>query len=205
MAKQTRIIVIVLGIALVLFFISRQSQKKYIVQTRTVISVERDDIHRFVVQKEDKEIELVRSDTSWAISRHDTLSIKSSNLESFFDDILQLGKESSPISNNPNYWSKYSVDDSTGTHLFLYDSNDEELSHVVLGRTKTNFGKNTIRLGDDPHVYLTDKNILFRLQTRPTYWGEKPKPIEVEPDTSNPVIPTIPLNIPAFGTDTTQR
>ena len=171
MAKQTRIIVIVLGIALVLFFISRQSQKKYTVQTRTVVSVERDDIHRFVVQKEDKEIELVRSDTSWAISRHDTLSIKSSNLESFFDDILQLGKESSPISNNPNYWSKYSVDDSTGTHLFLYDSNDEELSHVVLGRTKTNFGKNTIRLGDDPHVYLTDKNILFRLQTRPTYWG----------------------------------
>ena len=68
-----------------------------------------------------------------------------------------------------------------------------------------NFGKNTIRLGDDPHVYLTDKNILFRLQTRPTYWGEKPKPIEVEPDTSNPVIPTIPLNIPAFGMDTTQR
>ena len=45
-----------------------------------------------------------------------------------------------------------------------YDSNDEELSHVVLGRTKTNFGKNTIRLGDDPHVYLTDKNILFQIE-----------------------------------------
>ena len=90
MAKQTRIIVIVLGIALVLFFISRQSQKKYTVQTRTVVFVERDDIHRFVVQKEDKEIELVRSDTSWAISRHDTLSIKSSNLESFFDTTTKI-------------------------------------------------------------------------------------------------------------------
>ena len=190
MAKQTRIIVIVLGIALVLFFISRQSQKKYTVQTRTVVSVERDDIHRFVVQKEDKEIELVRSDTSWAISRHDTLSIKSSNLESFFDDILQLGKESSPISNNPNYWSKYSVDDSTGTHLFLYDSKDKELSHLVLGRTKTNYLKNTIRFTDDPNVYLTDKDILPRLQTRPTYWGKKPKPPEEnEPEESIPAFP----------------
>ena len=178
MAKQTRIIIAIFGVVLVLFFINRQSQKKYTVQTKTVVSEGKDDIHRFVVQKEDQEIELVRSDTSWVISGHDSLSVKLSSLESFFDDILQLSKESDPISKNPDNWSKYSVSDSTGTHLFLYNSNDKELGHYIFGRTKTNFGKNTIRMEDDPNVYLTDKNILFRLQTRPTYWGEKPKPPE---------------------------
>ena len=205
MAKQTRIAVIVLAAVLVLFVINRQSQKKYTVQTKTVVSAEKENIHRFVIQKDDKEIELVRSDTNWVITGHDTLSVKSSSLESFFDSILQLSRELDPISKNPANWSKYSVDDSTGTHLFLYDSGDKELSHLVLGRTKTNFGKNTIRMEENPQVYLTDKNILFRLQSRPTYWGEKPKPIETEPDTSNPAIPTIPLSIPTAGVDTTQN
>ena len=116
MARQTRIIVIVLGIVLIIFFINRQSQKKYTVQTKTVVSHGKDDIHRFVVQKEDQEIELVRSDTSWVISGHDSLSVKLSSLDSFFDNILQLSKELDPISKNPDNWSKYSVSDSTGTH-----------------------------------------------------------------------------------------
>ena len=190
MAKQTRIAVIALAVVLVLFVINRQSQKKYIVQTKTVVSDEKDDIHRFVVQKEDQKIELVRSDTSWVITGHDTLLVKSSTLKSFFEGILQLSRESDPISKNPDNWSKYSVSDSTGTHLFLYDSKDKELSHLVLGRTKTNYLKNTIRFTDDPNVYLTDKDILPRLQTRPTYWGKKPKPPEEnEPEESIPAFP----------------
>ena len=79
MAKQTQIIVAILGIVLVLFFINRQSQKKYTVQTKTVVSDGKDEIRRFVVQKEDQEIELVRSDTSWVISGHDSLSVKLSS------------------------------------------------------------------------------------------------------------------------------
>ena len=190
MAKQTRIAVIALAVVLVLFVINRQSQKKYIVQTKTVVSDEKDDIHRFVVQKEDQKIELVRSDTSWVITGHDTLLVKSSILKSFFEGILQLSRESDPISKNPDNWSKYSVSDSTGTHLFLYDSKDKELSHLVLGRTKTNYLKNTIRFTDDPNVYLTDKDILLRLKTRPTHWGEKPKPPEEnEPEESIPASP----------------
>ena len=38
MAKQTRIAVIILAAVLVLFVINRQSQKKYTVQTKTVVS-----------------------------------------------------------------------------------------------------------------------------------------------------------------------
>ena len=75
MARQTRIIVIALGIVLIIFFINRQSQKKYTVQTKTIVSDGKDDIHRFVVQKEDQEIELVRIDTSWVISGHSIISL----------------------------------------------------------------------------------------------------------------------------------
>ncbi len=205
MAKQTRIIVIVLGIVLILFFINQRSQKRYTVQNDTIVINERDDIHRFVVKKEGQEIELVRSDTSWVISEHDSLLVKAPNLDSFFDDVLQLKKELNPISNNPENWTKYSVDDSTGTHLYIYGSNDDELIHVILGRTKTNYGKNSIRVNNDPNVYLTNKNILFRLQTRPTYWGETPKSKKLEQDTLNAQPPTIPFNLPQIPPDTVQN
>ena len=70
-----------------------------------------------------------------------------------------------------------------------------------MGRSKTNWSQNAIRINDGSHVYLTSKNILHRLQTRLTYWGEKPKPPEEKepkedslsiPDTPTITLPTLP-------------
>ena len=70
--------------------------------------------------------------------------------------------------------------------------NDTEIGRFVLGRSKTNWGQNAIRINDESPVYLTTKNILHRLQTKPSYWGEIPKPPEEEGSEVTPVSPALP-------------
>jgi len=196
MTKQAKVSFIVLAGLVILYFINTRMQDKYTARDTDLFSKDREHITRIYVQKNAEELELVKVDTVWTITNHDSLNVKNSIINNFFDDIEGISREESPVSTNPKNWSKYSVDDSAGTHLTLYGLNDKELGRYVLGRSKTNWSQNAIRINDGSSVYLTTKNILHRLQTKPTYWGEKPKPPEEEPkeDSLNvPLAPTITL------------
>lgn len=196
MTKQAKVSLIVLAALVILYFINTRMQDKYTARDTDLFSKDREHITRIYVQKNAEELELVKVDTVWTITNHDSLNVKNSIINNFFDDIEGISREESPVSTNPKNWSKYSVDDSAGTHLTLYGLNDKELGRYVLGRSKTNWSQNAIRINDGSSVYLTTKNILHRLQTKPTYWGEKPKPPEEEPkeDSLNvPLAPTITL------------
>ena len=196
MTKQAKVSLIVLAALVILYFINTRMQDKYTAKDINLFSKDREHITRIYVQKNDEELELVKVDTLWTITNHDSLNVKNSIINNFFDDIEGISREESPVSTNPKNWSKYSVDDSAGTHLTLYGLNDKELGRYVLGRSKTNWSQNAIRINDGSSVYLTTKNILHRLQTKPTYWGEKPKPPEEEAkeDSLNvPLAPTITL------------
>ena len=196
MTKQAKVSLIVLAALVILYFINTRMQDKYTAKDTDLFSKDREHVTRIYVQKNDEELELVKVDTLWTITNHDSLNVKKNIINNFFDDIEGISREESPVSTNPKNWSKYSVDDSAGTHLTLYGLNDKELGRYVLGRSKTNWSQNAIRINDGSSVYLTTKNILHRLQTKPTYWGEKPKPPEEEPkeDSLNvPLAPTITL------------
>ena len=65
------------------------------------------------------------------------------------------------------------IDDILGTHLTFYDFNNDVIETFVFGRSSSDFSRCYIRLGDKPEVYLVNQNIMFNLQTRPEYWGEK--------------------------------
>jgi hypothetical protein len=200
MTKQAKFALITLSVLAILYFVNIRMQDKYTARDTALFSKDREHITRIYIQKDSEELEMVKVDTMWTISDHDSLTVKKNILNNFFDDIEEMEKEESPISTNPKNWSKYSVDDSAGTHLTLYGLNDQELGRFVLGRSKTNWSQNAIRINDGSHVYLTSKNILHRLQTKPTYWGEKPKPPveEVPEDTTlkAPEIPTITIPPP---------
>ncbi len=198
MTKQAKVSLITLAGLVILYFINTRMQDKYTAKDTDLFSKDREHITRIYVQKNDEELELVKVDTLWTISGHDSLNVKTSIINNFFDDIEGIEREESPVSTNPKNWNKYSVDDSSGTHLTLYGLNDKELGRYVLGRSKTNWSQNAIRINDGSNVYLTSKNILHRLQTRPTYWGEKPKPPEEEQKNDSlgvpvPAVPTITL------------
>ena len=195
MAKNLQIALIVLIVFIGLFFLNKSSQAKHSSSTEAIFSNDPEDIFKFLIQNGEKAIELARVDTLWRISGNDTLEIKSRSMDNLFDKVLKVNK-STIISENPEKYGKYSVDDSTGTHLAVIDSKGETVGYYVFGRSKSDYSRSYIRIGNDPKVYLADQNVTYMLSTQETYWGQKPK-VEVPPP------PPIPTDTTSTVIDTT--
>lgn len=174
MGKQFRNIVIVLVILIVLWLINRGVQTQYETAPEAIFSGQTDEITRVDVAKLTDTLSLVKEDT-WTIAGHDSLVLKETRLNDLFDIVLGVNRETL-VSENPDKWTLYSVDDSTGTKLSIYDGNGNTLGSWYFGRSMTDWARNYVRDVGENAVYLTDANVLYRLNTKPTYWGEKPKP-----------------------------
>jgi hypothetical protein len=68
------------------------------------------------------------------------------------------------------------VDDSLGTKVTFYDFNEEVIGEAIFGRSKSDWQRSYVRLIGEDNVYMTNENVINRLQTRPTFWGKKPPP-----------------------------
>ena len=189
MTKNVQIALIVLVIFIGIYFLNKSSQTKFESRSEAIFIDEPEDIFKFLIQKGEEAIELSRIDTLWRISGNDTLEIKSRSLDNIFDKVLKMNR-GTIISNNPKKYSKYSVDDSTGTHLAVINSDGKTVGYYVFGRSKSDYSRSYIRIGDDQNVYLADQNVTYMLSTQATYWGEKPKEEELP----------LPVNIPADTT-----
>ena len=189
MTKNVQIALIVLVILVGIYFLNKSSQTKYKSTSEAIYNDEPEDIFKFLIQQGEEAIELSRVDTLWRISGNDTLEVKSRSLNNLFDKVLKVNR-STLISENPEKYEKYSVDDSTGTHLAVINSKGETVGYYVFGRSKSDYSRSYIRIGDDQNVYLADQNVTYMLSTQATYWGEKPKEEELP----------LPVNIPADTT-----
>ena len=184
MTKNVQIALIVLVILVGIYFLNKSSQTKFESTSETIFNDDPEDIFKFLIQQDQEAIELARVDTLWRISGNDTLEVKSRSMDNLFDKVLKVNR-GTIISENPEKYGKYSVDDSTGTHLAVINSKGETIGYYVFGRSKSDYSRSYVRVGSNPKVYLTDQNVTYMLQTRPTYWGEKPKE-EVLPPTYIP-------------------
>ena len=189
MTKNLQIAIIVLVVLVGIFFLNKNSQLKFDSTSEAIFTDNPEDIFKFLIQNGEDAIELSRVDTLWRISGNDTLEIKSRAMDNLFDKVLKVNR-GTIISENPVKYGKYSVDDSTGIHLAVIDSKGETVGYYVFGRSKSDYSRSYIRVGDDPKVYLADQNVTHMLQTRTTYWGEKPKE-EVLPPPNIPADTTI--------------
>ena len=194
MTKNLQIALVVLAVLIGIFFLNKSSQSKLDSTSEAIFTDDPEDIFKFLIQKGKETIELVRVDTLWRISGNDTLEIKSRSMDNLFDKVLKVNR-GTLISENPEKYDKYSVDDSTGTHLAVIDSKGETVGYYVFGRSKSDYSRSYIRIGDDLNVYLADQNVTYMLSTRVTYWGEKPKkevapPPPISADTSSAVLDT---------------
>ncbi len=174
MTKNFQIALIILVVLIGIFFLNKNSQSKLETVSEAIFVDDIEDIFKFLIQKGEEAIELARADTTWRISGNDTLEIKSQSMNNLFDKVLKVNR-GTIISENPEKYGKYSVDDSTGTHLAVIDSKGETVGYYVFGRSKSDYSRAYVRVGSDPKVYLADQNVIYMLQTRPTYWGEKQK------------------------------
>ena len=190
MAKNLQIALVVLVVLIGIFFLNKSSQSKLDSTSEAIFNDNPEDIFKFLIQDGEEAIELARVDTLWRISGNDTLEIKSRSMDNLFDKVLKVNR-GTIISENPEKYGNYSVDDSIGTHLAVIDSKGETVGYYVFGRSKSDYSRSYVRVGSDPKVYLADQNVTYMLQTRPTYWGEKPKdevplppPIDIPADTT---------------------
>ncbi|MFQ6614793.1 MAG: DUF4340 domain-containing protein, partial [Fidelibacterota bacterium] len=127
---------------------------------------------------------------TWTIRGADSLVVRDNRISDFFDKVLKVKKETL-VSRNPEKWTLYSVDDSAGVHVLLYGVNDRLLSHFIMGRSKSDWARNNIRLADEKEVYLTNENVLYRVNPRVNYWGEKPKPPAPPDSTVSDTVPDL--------------
>lgn len=175
MTRNMKILAAILGVIVILYFISQSGQKKYQTQSNDVFSIVMEEVYRFKVEKDSIYIYLQRKDTTWQIMGHDSLLIQTNRINDIENNILTVKRES-VVSNNPSKWNSFNVDDSLGTKVTFYGFNDEVLGEAIFGRSKSDWQRSYVRLIGVDNVFMTNENVINRLQTRPTFWGKKPPP-----------------------------
>ena len=118
--KNILIIVIILSI---LAGIKIILDKKYYTSSTLLFNYSIDEISKFEIYNTIDTIMIVRTNKSWKIFDNDTLEIIENKITDFSNQVLKIEKETL-ISSNVDNWGVYSVDDSTGIHLMLYNQNN---------------------------------------------------------------------------------
>ena len=190
MTNNLKIALFILVALFGIYLFNLRSQGKLESTSTAIFTDDLEDIFKVLIQQGEDAIELTRIDTLWKISGNDSLVTKPRSIANLFDKVLKVTR-GTIISENPNKYGKYSLDDSTGTHLAVVNSKGETVGYYVFGRSKSDYSRSYVRIGDDPNVYLADENVTYMLNTRETYWGEKPK---------EEIPPPPPVNIPADTT-----
>ena len=176
MTRNIKILLAILGVIVILYFISQSGQKKHQAQSNDVFSIVMEEIYRFDVQKDSLYIALQRKDTTWQITGNDSLLIQANRINDVENKVLTIKRES-VVSKKPSKWKSFNVDDSLGTKITFYDFNDEVLGEAIFGRSKSDWQRSYVRLIGEDYVYMTNENVINSLQMRPTFWGKKPPPL----------------------------
>ena len=161
----------IFGVVVILYFISQSGQKKYRAQSNNVFSILMEEVYRFDVQKDSLYIALQRKDTTWQITGNDSLLIQANRINDVENKILNIKRESI-VSKKPSKWKSFNVDDSLGTKITFYGFNDKVLGEAIFGRSKSDWQRSYVRLIGENNVYMTNENVINRLQARPTFWGK---------------------------------
>ena len=175
MTRNVKILAAILGVIVILYFISQSGQKKHQAQSNDVFSIVMEEVYRFDVQKDSLYIALQRKDTTWQITGNDSLLIQANRINDVENKILTIKRES-VVSKKPSKWKSFNVDDSLGTKITFYGFNDEVLGEAIFGRSKSDWQRSYVRLIGGDNVYMTNENVINSLQMRPTFWGKKPPP-----------------------------
>ncbi len=173
MNNRLKIGVGALVILIGLFFLNQKNQENYTSQSTNLFSISKDDVKKILIQSNQEAIELIKIDTTWSISGNDTLIVKERAITQFFDQVLNV-KIETLMTTKQEKWNTYNVSDSIGTHLALVGWDDQTVGYYVFGSSSSDYARCYVRTDQSSDVYLTNENVVYSLQTSPTYWGEKP-------------------------------
>ena len=173
------IIVLVVLVAGVLYV--QHSKNRRVSAREPIFASEKESVQKVAIARRAEGVELVNDGSKWRIVGNDTLEVRENRITDLFDRVLKANR-TTLMTEKADRWKTYSVDDSAGTRLTVLDWDGNQLGRYVFGSSMSDWGRNYVRIGDDPRVYLTDASVIFHLNTMDTFWGEKPKP--PEPDST---------------------
>jgi hypothetical protein len=179
MANSTKLWILVVAAIVVGIFYVQQSKTSRMATTAEIWSGEKDDVQKVIVTKAGESIELLKQGGRWIITGHDSLSMRENRIDGLFNKVLAV-KRTTLMTEKESRWEAYSVTDSLGIVLAIQDVVGNDLANFVFGQSRSDWSKNYVRIGSDPTVYLTDANITYHLNTTSDFWGEIPKPPEVD-------------------------
>ena len=162
-----------LGLIILLFLYNSSSQKSLEMDGQAIFNGSEEEVFRIKLSEDKKEIELIKTDTTWSFSNNDSLVVKENQVDKIFDRLLKVEKEIL-ITSKEEKWEKFGVDDSLARHITVYDENDNEILHYLFGNSGQDWQHNYIRKHGSSDVYRTNDNVFFLLNTNSTYWGKKP-------------------------------
>ncbi len=177
-----------LGLIILLFLYNSSSQKSFEMDGQAIFNGSEEEVFRIKLSEDKKEIELIKTDTTWSFSNSDSLVVKENQVDKIFDRLLKVEKEIL-ITSKEEKWEKFGVDDSLARHITVYDENDNEILHYLFGNSGQDWQHNYIRKHGSSDVYRTNDNVFFLLNTNSTYWGKKP------PEPKSTVVPDSTANI----------
>ena len=190
MNKSLQYLLIVFGVLLLLFFINQSQQSKYRIASEAIFHVEEGNIYRILFTDFNGDsLVLVKSDTSWYMPQADTLEMKDRQINQLFEKVIN-GTYDMIISKNPEKWNKFGVTDSSGKMVTLFDEDNTLLLSIIFSNKGQDYSHNFYRTVGENEVYRTTENIFYMINTKPTYWGSKPKKEETE----NSLEPVSPLD-----------
>ncbi len=181
MGKNLRNIIIIVVVISAALLLNNHLQDRYTTSSKVIFDGNTEKIARFTISKTGESITLIKLSGFWNIEGHDSLVVRQPRLDNLFNSVLTTEHETM-VSKNPEKWNLYSVDDSLGIRLQLFDSGEKVLGDYYFGRSKADWSHNNFRYAGENEVFLTSTNVIYHLNTTPNYWGEIPKP--PEPDTT---------------------
>jgi len=173
MDKKLLTVVGILGGLVLLYFINLGVQNSYSSDTTKFFSITEDSVSKIVISSNQDAIELIKNDTTWAISGNDTLTIKENVIGNLFDRMSSLEQHHLVTSKEEN-WDTYNVSSKKGTHLAFINHEGNTAAYYVFGTSATEYNRCYVRMNQDSQVFLLNNNIIYQLQTTPTFWGEVP-------------------------------
>ena len=162
-----------LFLILLLFLYNKNSQKTYSINGEPIFTGDNSDIYRILISEDDKNLELVKNDTTWRITQADSFIVKDNQIDKLFNRLLKV-KQEMLITSKKEKWEKFGVDDSLGRHIQIFDKNDNESIHFIFGNSGQDYQHNYIRENKSNDVYRTNDNVYFLLNCNTTYWGNIP-------------------------------
>ena len=109
MNNKLSISLIILFSVVGLYFLNLNQQKEYNSSSTNFINIDQNSINKFIIQSQNEALEIIRQDTSWAISGHDSLIIKAQTLTNFFDKVINL-KSQALMTSKQEKWHKFNIE-----------------------------------------------------------------------------------------------